>query len=119
MKRYNEFINDGFFDRFKNIKKTQDILTREDVEDQFLRLKEVFNLDISIIYVFEYDCYYVSINQFETKKIKNPSDEYSELIRIKNRIKSMYKLHTKINYGDPERNSNVNIIHGVWISFKK
>ena len=80
MKKYNEFLKDGFFNRFKKKKYIQDIFTYECVEDQFLRLKEVFGLKISISFLFEYEFYYVYINANSSKKIKNPSEEYSELV---------------------------------------
>ena len=81
--------------KFKEFNETlrkdiSDIITKEEVEDHFLRLKEVFNCRVSIPQAPEKEYYCVCVDVYE-----NDSPTHNEIIRevkqIKKRIEAIYK----------------------------
>lgn len=105
MLRYNQFVKE---------KITTIILSKEDIEDQFLRLKEVFGINIGILYDMNNSgSYRIRFNPYI---FKNSIGELEELNRIKNRMEIEYP---DIIFEKKVVNSIPNIIIGVNISLKE
>ena len=97
IKKFNNFIKENveLHKRYVSYNmKLSDILSMEDVEDQFLRLKEVFGLDIEISYCkntisHQYDTYLIIIENIKKEDVDEKFN--MELETIKRRIEDIFK----------------------------
>ena len=83
MKSYSKFLETK-----KNI---ESVITPDEIEDQFLRLKEIFNCDITISHAKYTDMYHVIITT-ESKSILQIIKISEEFLLIKNRIEKIYPI---------------------------
>ena len=78
------------FNQFNESINIDNSISEEEIEDQFLRLKEVFNCRVSIPQAPEKEYYCVCVDVYE-----NDSPTHNEIIRevkqIKKRIEAIYK----------------------------
>jgi hypothetical protein len=96
MKKFNEYI--------KEDKRLIDFISIDELEDQFLRLKEVFDCKIvpsystkryGIYYAIKIAILFPKISSIEGKKLIDDVD--NELLQIKYRLKNLYHLKSIID----------------------
>lgn len=81
VKKFNEYLKEN-----KDITK---ILFKEEIEDQFLKLKETFNCGVSIIDFPTPDRYFIYVTKISFEKF---NEILKEIERIKRRIEAMFPL---------------------------
>ena len=99
IKKFNEFIKEEEFD--DSFVDVYSLLSKEDLEDQFLRLKEVLGCDVCVIDRDYYeDIYnaYIKILPSSSCLTKAKNKIRGELDQIKFQIENMYPVIVDINY---------------------
>lgn len=83
IKKFNEY--------FKESKDIEGIVSKEDLDDHFLRLKEIFYCKIYYDYL-SYDIIYISIDSMNCKKV----GYIEEMDQIKRRLESIYGVRVSL-----------------------
>lgn len=86
LKKFNQYIKEGSFLIDPRQRSIEDVMSIEDVEDQFLRLKEVFGCDVKI----NMELFIIFIIIDYDTEIINYKEMYKEFCQIKDRIGNMY-----------------------------
>ena len=110
IKKFKEYFKEDNHDdkNAKSIPKIESILSNEELEDQFLRLKEVLycnfvydlHQNMYVIDIYPTSLYNKKIKEFESTNIENISNEINDVeFRLKNMFPSLKIESNKRNNG--------------------